>query len=231
MTQAVQERARMHVMRRLETVSIVEALEEELARRILDGEFRPGEHLREIELSEQYQVGRHTLRASFDGLVRRGLLQRARNRGVFVREFTRQDLAEIYELRAALEAQAFRTLASRKAVPDAAREAMRRYGTLNSRSPRRLIVDADLAFHRAIVVATGNARLTRVYANLQAEIELCLAQLADRYASVRELATQHADLLKAIESGRPATAEAAIRNHLENATAWLIEHAATAAPP
>ena len=221
----------MDAMRQLETVSIVEALEDELARRILDGELTPGEHLRELELSEQYHVGRHTLRASFDGLVRRGLLQRARNRGVFVREFTEQDLAEIYELRTALEAQAFRTLAARRTVPEAAREAMSRYSTLDSRSARRLIVDADLAFHRAIVVATGNARLARAFENLQAEIELCLAQLAKSYASVRELATQHAELLEAIESGRPATAEAAIRAHLENATAWLIEHVAAATSP
>jgi DNA-binding GntR family transcriptional regulator len=217
-------------MRQLETVSIVEALEDELAQRILDGEFTQGEHLREIELSEQYQVGRHTLRAAFDGLVRRGLLQRARNRGVFVREFAAQDLAEIYELRTALEVQAFRTLAARRMVPDAAREAMSRYRTLNSRSPRRLVVEADLAFHGAIVVATGNARLARAYEHLQAEIELCLAQLAQNYASARALATQHADLLKAIETGRPATAEAAIRHHLENATAWLIEHVAAAKP-
>src|SRR5437867_11218368 len=94
MTHQSANRATMRVMRQLETVSIVEALEDELARRILDGEFTPGEHLREVELSEQYQVGRHTLRAAFDGLVRRGLLQRARNRGVFVREFTEQDRSE-----------------------------------------------------------------------------------------------------------------------------------------
>jgi len=220
----------MRVMRQLETVSIVEALEDELARRILDGEFAPGEHLREIELSAQYQVGRHTLRAAFDGLVRRGLLQRARNRGVFVRQFTPQDMAEIYELRTALEAQAFRTLAARRSVPEAAREAIARYRTLNSRSPRRLVVEADLAFHRAIVVATGNSRLARVHEDLQAEIELCLAQLAHSYATVRELAAQHGELLEAVESGRPAKAEAAIREHLENATAWLIEHVATPQP-
>src|SRR6266536_2146752 len=227
MTRRRQSGTTMGAMRQLETVSIVEALENELERRVLDGEFAPGEHLREVELSEQYQVGRNTLRAAFDGLVRRRLLQRARNRGVFVRAFTEQDLAEIYELRTALEAQAFRTLATRRAVPEAAREAMARYRTLNSRSPRRLVVEADLAFHRAIVVATGNARLARVHEDLQAEIELCLAQLTQSYATVRELAAQHGELLEAIESGRPAKAEAAIRNHLKYATAWLIEHVAT----
>jgi DNA-binding GntR family transcriptional regulator len=212
-------------MQQLGTISIVEALEEELARRILDGDLTPGEHLREIELAEHYEVGRHTLRAAFDRLVRRGLLQRARNRGVFVREFTAQDLTEMYELRTALEVQAFRALAVRGTVPDGAREAMKSYRTLNSRSPRRLVVEADLAFHRAIVAATGNARLGRAFRDLQSEIELCLAQLARSYASVGDLAAQHAQLLQAIESRRPAAAEAAIREHLGNATAWLVEHA------
>jgi DNA-binding GntR family transcriptional regulator len=217
-------------MRRLETVSIVEALEDEVERRILDGEFVPGEHLREIELSEEYQVGRHTLRAAFDGLVRRRLLERTRNRGVFVRAFTERDIGEIYELRTALEVQAFRTLAARRAVPDAARDAIAELRTLNSRSPRRLVVEADLAFHRSIVVGTGNARLARAHEDLQSEIRICLAQLVQGYATVRELAKQHSGLLQAIESGRPAKAEAAIRDHLDQATVWLVEHAAASAP-
>jgi DNA-binding GntR family transcriptional regulator len=208
--------------RQLKSVSVVEALEEALAGRILDGDLAPGQHLRETELAEQYQVGRHTLRAAFDALVRRGLLQRARNRGVFVPEFTQRDLVEVYDLRAALEVQAFRDLAARKAVPPAAREAMARYRTLNRRSPRRLLVEADLAFHRAIVAATGNSRLVRAYEQLQAEIELCLVQLVQDYAAGRELAAQHAELIAAIESGRPAAAEAAIRAHLEHAVARLV---------
>src|ERR687891_84388 len=36
------------------------------------------------------------------------------------------------------------------------------------------------------------------------------------------------ELLKAIEGGRPASAEAALRARLENATAWRIEYVATA---
>lgn len=219
--------------RQLETVSSVEALERELERQILDGEFAPGDHLREVELSESYQVGRHTLRAAFDRLVRRGVLDRERNRGVFVREFTPQDVAEIYELRTALEVQAFRTLAAGRTVPPAAREAAERGGALRAGSPPRLIVKTDFAFHRAIVLATGNARLARVHEERQAEVELCLAQLTRGYATPGELASQHDGLLAAIETGRPATAEAAIREHLETAGGWLVDQAAGAAhaPP
>jgi DNA-binding GntR family transcriptional regulator len=221
--------ARISPVRKLETVSIVEALEDDLERRVLDGEFRPGEHLREIELADEYGVGRHTLRAAFDGLVRRRLLDRARNRGVFVRELTETDLLEIYHLRTALEVQAFRLLAAGKEVPAGAREALADLRKLDSQSPWRLVVEADLAFHRAIVAGAGNARLERAYGDLQSEILLCLAQLVHGYASVRQLTRQHAGLLRAIESGRPATAESAIRDHLEGATAWLVDHVAASA--
>jgi DNA-binding GntR family transcriptional regulator len=213
--------------RRLQTVSIVEALEDDLERRVLEGEFRPGDHLREHELADEYGVGRHTLRAAFDGLVRRRLLERARNRGVFVRALTASDLAEIYELRTALEAQAFRALAARREVPDAARDALARMLALDAASPWRLVVEDDLAFHRAIVVGAGNVRLARAHEDLQSEILLCLAQLVHGYAAVEELTAQHAELLAAIERGDRDEAEAALRTHLERATAWLTENALT----
>jgi DNA-binding GntR family transcriptional regulator len=215
-------------VRQLAAVSIVEALEDDLGRRVLDGEFQPGEHLREVELAEQYSVGRHTLRAAFDGLVRRRLLERARNRGVFVRALTVRDLSEIYELRTALEVQAFRALAVRRSVPDAAREAVDTLRRLDSRSPWRRVVESDLAFHRAIVVGAGNVRLARAHEDLQSEILLCLAQLVHGYATVEQLTEEHNELVRTIEAGRPAAAEAAIRDHLERATAWLMERVATA---
>ena len=210
---------------RHQTASRVETLEDELERQVLDGRFKPGEHLGEIALAEEFDVGRNTLRAAFDGLVRRGLLVKSRNRGVFVRALTAHDLAEIYQLRIALEVQAARILALRANVPEAARSALAHHNRLGPRSSQRVIVEADLAFHRALVIGTGNARLTRAHKNLEIEILLCLAQLVRGYATVGQLAGEHAALLEAIESGVPEAAEAVIRRHLENATAWLIEHA------
>ena len=216
-------------MMRRRTTSRVETLEDELERLVLDGRFQPGEHLGEIALAEEFDVGRNTLRAAFDGLVRRGLLVKSRNRGVFVRALTAHDLAEIYELRTALEVQAARMLAERRLVPEAARTALTQHHRLGPHSSQRVVVEADLAFHRALVVGTGNARLTRAHKNLEIEILLCLAQLVQGYASVGQLAGEHGALLEAIESGDAAGAETVIRHHLESATSWLVEHASAPA--
>jgi DNA-binding GntR family transcriptional regulator len=213
-------------MIRRQTASRVETLEEALAREVLDGRFRPGEHLGEISLAGEYKVGRNTLRAALDGLVRRGLVTKARNRGVFVRTLTAKDLGEIYELRTAIEVQAARTLAARRFVPEPALRAFTRHRGLGERSSQRLIVEADLAFHRSLVVGTGNARLIHAHERLGGEILLALTQLVQGYAAVGQLAGEHAALLAAIEAGKPASAEAAIRHHLEAATTWLVEHAA-----
>jgi len=216
---------------RRQTTSRVETLEDELERQVLDGRFKPGEHLGEIALAEEFDVGRNTLRAAFDGLVRRGLLVKSRNRGVFVRALTAHDLGEIYELRTALEVQASRMLAERALVPDAARSALALHHRLGPRSSQRAVVEADLAFHRALINGTGNARLMRAHRHLEIEILLCLAQLVRGYATVGQLAGEHEALLEAIEGGRAETSEAVTRQHLENATTWLIEHASADADP
>ena len=213
--------------RRLEVVSTVEALEEDLERRLLEGELAPGEHLREVELAAQYGVGRHTLRAALDRLVRRGLLESRRNCGVFVPERTAADLADLYELRVALEVQAFRALTARRHVPPAAAEAVARLRELEAGSPRRLVVDADMAFHRAVLAGTGNARLARAHADLESEIRLCLGQLVNGYASPARLAREHAGLVRAIRRGDADAAEASVRAHLERAAAWLTRSATT----
>jgi DNA-binding GntR family transcriptional regulator len=212
--------------RRLETVSTVEALESALAARIWAGDFVPGQHLLEQALAEEYGVGRHSLRAAFDGLTRRALLERKRNQGVFVRTLTRRDLDELYEVRSALEVLAFRTLAERRTVPqdavavierlqnlpESAFDATSAHGPISATASA--VIAADLAFHGAIVDGTGNARLARAYDDLRGEVRLALLQLVERYAPPEQIAHAHTDLLSAIGSGDPARAEHAIREHL-----------------
>jgi DNA-binding GntR family transcriptional regulator len=212
-------------VRQLGTVSTAEALEQDLERRVLQGDFAPGEHLREVELSEEYGVGRHTLRAAFDRLVRRGLLIKQRNRGVSVRALTPEDLREIYELREAIEVETVRILAGRRLVPDEARTLTEEVQALTARSPRTEVIARDLGFHRALVEATGNSRLLRVHEELGSEILLCLAQLVNGYTSPKQIATEHARLLESIERGRTQAGERAVRDDFERTREWLIAHA------
>ncbi len=187
----------------------------------MSGDIPAGERLREVELAQSYGVGRNALRAAFDGLVRDGLLEKERSRGVSVKVLTPQDFLEIYQVRTALESQAVRVLARRRLAPPDAQDALTQLEALAPDAAWRDISEADLAFHSALVAAAGNAHLQRMHDQLQVEIRFCLIQLGPGYARANPMADEHRILLETIEAGRPAAAERALREHLDGVTAWF----------
>lgn len=203
---------------RIHPVSTVAALEQALEDRILDAELPAGAHLREAELTKEYDVARHSLRAACDALARRGLLTKRVNRGFFVPELTRRDAEEIFELRTALELPVVCRIAQEHdGVPDATRDALSTMAALADDAPWREIVRADVAFHRGLVAAAGNSRLARAHADLLAEITLCLVQTGWTYDKASEVAREHHDLFQAIESGDADRAERELRAHFDEA--------------
>lgn len=70
---------------------------------ILAGEFRPGERIYEVSLSEQLKVSRTPIREALKVLAGESLLDYTPNRGYHVREYSVDDIVQAYEIRAALE--------------------------------------------------------------------------------------------------------------------------------
>ena len=72
----------------------------------LRGDIDLGQHLPEQELAEQMGVSRIPIREAMRHLEQEGLVVRIPNRGCFVADFSEQDVAEIFSLRATLEIMA-----------------------------------------------------------------------------------------------------------------------------
>jgi DNA-binding GntR family transcriptional regulator len=197
----------------IQPVTTVAALEQALEDRILDGDLEPGEHLVEADLTRDYDVARHSLRAACDALSRRGLLVKRVNRGFFVPELTRDDAGEIFALRRALEVPVVRELAATKTVPDATAQALATFEQLPRNARWRDIVRTDVEFHRGLVQASGNSRLARAHANLLSEIALCIVQTGSTYDDATVVAREHRDLVEAIRSGDPDRAERELDAH------------------
>ena len=95
---------------------LADAIHGQLRAAILSGQCAPGEHLREVEIADRYDVSRGPVREALLQLEREGLVLLRRNRGAVVARLSRADLEEVYSLRLALE---------RLAVAQAARMAPR----------------------------------------------------------------------------------------------------------
>jgi len=89
----------------------------QIRRWIVEGRFRPEEHLIEQRIAEELDLSRTPVREALRRLQSEGLVRFEANRGATVRSLTISDIADLYELRARLESMAAE-LAATRATPD-----------------------------------------------------------------------------------------------------------------
>jgi DNA-binding GntR family transcriptional regulator len=106
-------------------VSATDALAAALPQRILNGEFKSGDSIREVQVAETYGVARHTVRSACILLSNAGLLIRELNRGVFVPELSQKDIEDLFWLRACLEVPSFERLAEMRLPLNEAQQCLR----------------------------------------------------------------------------------------------------------
>ena len=143
-----------------ETVRVVEE-------DIIFGRLRPRERLVEDDLIERLGQTRHTVRQALVELERLGIVRRERNRGAMVRDFSREEVEDIYAMRELLQRHA----ASLLPLP-APRPLMAELSELHERHRRAAAAD-DLgavyrlnnAFHAAMFEACGNRYLSDAIAH------------------------------------------------------------------
>ncbi len=81
---------------------VVKALELD----VVLGRLRPRERLIEDELIAQFHAKRHVIRSALTEMERLGLVDRRPNRGAVVREYTPEEVNELYQFRALLHTMA-----------------------------------------------------------------------------------------------------------------------------
>ena len=86
----------------MEVESIVDLARRHIEVWIIKGEYRPGQKLKEEEISMRLNISRPPIREAFKALETEGLVVRKPRRGVFVTEMTEKDVWEAYTLKAAL---------------------------------------------------------------------------------------------------------------------------------
>ncbi|MBC9070917.1 phosphonate utilization associated transcriptional regulator [Thauera sp. CAU 1555] len=158
----------------VQRTSLTRLVADSLERLILSGELSPGAKLNEVALADRLGVSRGPLREAFRTLEEYGLIRQEKNRGAFVREIALAEAADIYDVRAGLDATAGRLLAQRitpaqlailRALVAAMRDAagtddIQRFHALN------------LGFHDRIIEMTGNRTLRETYRRLVKQLTL-----------------------------------------------------------
>lgn len=194
-----------------------------LRKMILRGELRPNESLVEGEIAEHMQVSRTPVRESLQRLEADGLIVSRKRRWV-VYEYTRSEVAEIYEVRAALEAHAVR-LATIRATDEQLKEISKAWshGAAASVTDGAERVVANERFHDLLTSSADNRRLMSLI--VQSRLFNFNARIAALYTASEFKASsdQHIQLAKAVAARDADTAAALARSHVEAALAIILD--------
>lgn len=196
-------------------------LAQDLRELILTGAYAPGAPLRETELALRYEVSRHVIREVLRTLAADGLVDYASFRGARVPALSEADARDIYRARRMVECGA----EAMDALPDPALVgAIHREFTaaVEARDWARAF-GLDMAFHQAILAATGSARTSAWLASLLQDLRLAQLVAPTFNAQAFEASVdQHGEVLAAIAAGDSEGARAAMKRHLDAAEATLI---------
>lgn len=206
-------------------IAAPEALAATIRDRIFSGDIPPGTRLPELDLVARYGLARPTVREALQLLVHQGVLQRRPNHSATVPELTPEAVTDIFFVRIPLELHTVRTLVAGGTDVPAAREAVKGLQALPEDAHWSEVVDADFAFHQALLAAVGSPRLSRLHASLEGEIRLCIAQLRPAWHTPGALAEEHRQVLEGILAGSIEAAEARMREHLDKAVRDLTGQA------
>ena len=213
---------------------------------IVSGRRAVGDMLpKEVDLADEFEVSRGVARETIRALEERGLIEVRHGKGASVNEPDRWDvfdpdvlaatlesgsgadvLSEYLECRRVLEVEAAGLAAVRAKKRDVARltAALARMEDAAARPAGTAVEErfhaADIAFHQALIAATGNRPLAQLVERLQSA--MLLARLAFAHTGYRQRSlANHQRILAAVASGDAAEAREAMSDHLA-ALGWYL---------
>lgn len=185
----------------------------------------PGEQALAAELG----VGRSTVREAIRQLAGRGVLDSRQGSGVYVvstdttddwdEVLRRGEIVDVLEVRAALEVEAAGLAAARRTPADVRTmtTALARRGQVAATASTTEYVDADLAFHRAVVDAAHNAVLAELFTTFVPRLRRAMVAMVDldrAGTTHRHDQDAHEAILDAVRARDAGRASAAAREHL-----------------
>src|SRR3954470_23115713 len=208
---------------------------EALRAEIVDGRLQPGQRLRTAALAERLGLSRTPIREALVLLEGEGLVRLEPRRGAVVRAFAGEDLMDLYEVRALLEAHAARRAAEHIDPADVRRlhelVALGEGRTTRTHSDAEAQIVWNVEFHRLVCRGADSPRLLealRAVAGIP--VAFRTATWLDEGQRARSLAS-HREVADALSARSPERAEAAMRGHLLAARDYLRELLRRSAAP
>lgn len=190
-------------------------LGEAMRQAILTGEFWPGMRLKVQDLATRYAVSINPVREALQQLQGEGLIEIIPNRGASVRVITRKLIEDLADIREAMDG-----ILAARATPLIRPEHLEHLRHLNgdltvARSHGENAQTAKMSsdFHEYIGEIAGNEQALRLRRNHFDIFRLIRTRYGFVPGRAADVAREHEEIIRALESGDSRRAEEAARHH------------------
>ena len=196
--------------------SLHEEVYDSLKKSILHGKLKAGQRLLEEQLAHRIGISRTPVREAFHKLERDDLVTRLPRRGFAVREFTKDDLEEIFGIFSALESYAFYQ-ATLHMTPE-------KIITLKKKSEELEKAVKNKSFDKAVQLQTDfydliykscrNKKLLNIINNFQDYFYRYRSALLQTKDGFKHSIEDYRSMLEAMKKKNPSLVEKSVRKHL-----------------
>lgn len=207
--------------------SLGEQIYASLRQEIVEGDLRPGHRLVELAIAKRFGVSQAPVREALRRLSQEGLAVNEPRRGTRIRQLTLQEIEQIYEVRAELEAYATRRFVARL-TPSSGKALKRAYANLaraSRASNQTAMLEQDVALHEAVLLGAHSEVLHETWLGVIGRWRGMRAIVASQWPQdpAGHLAS-HDPIVENLLAGDSKTAEQCVRTHLEQAFIELRTH-------
>jgi DNA-binding GntR family transcriptional regulator len=203
-----------------------EAAFEKIKEAIIKGHFKPGEKLVEQTLAQEMGVSRTPVREAIRRLEAEGFVVSIPRKGVVVSRADKEEIVQLYSIRAELEG-----LAARWAIENADEDDIRKLDEAISRMEETAasgdldgVVQSNALFHDAIAQASKSRILCTLLKTLQDNIQRFRFQSLHLPGRPVAALAEHKEIVAAIKEKKAEEADHLLKEHLQNACAAALAH-------
>lgn len=199
------------------TQSLREVAYESMRDAIIKGNLRPGDRIREAEISEQMGISRGPIREALRQLEQEGFIYSHPYRETVVTEVSSEEVEKVFvPIRKVVESYAAKRahLTLTEDDFDNLHKIIMEMEKASSNDDLDLISEYDLKFHQYIVQKAGGTTLIPIWNSIVGRIHSRFLYQGIKHESFYNVVKEHSDYLKLLRDGNPTKIEEHLSIHI-----------------
>ncbi|MFD0711817.1 GntR family transcriptional regulator [Paenibacillus sp. GCM10027626] len=202
-----------------ENLSLRQRVMNDIRNAIIKGHLKPGDKLKELDISKQMSVSRGPIREALRDLEALGLVVSSPYRETTVADVRKEEVAELLiPIRLKLELFALRhSLAKRdESFYDKLEQIVARMREFADGGDLSALVEEDIQFHEQVLSLDDSSYTLQIWSGIVNRLRLHFIKNTSRFDDLGKVADDHAALLSALRGGKEEEIEMLWTQHIQD---------------